>query len=385
MIEKCKYYNDAHSACSLMIDDIVPVLISNNGAESARNDWGYLMDQEGSLYNYFKKNLLQKYPEIKGTVFLPLRSQDHIPTDRGYSIFKKNVEDQEFLMFLKKISTNFEMAFHGNRHEYRKEDGEYIHECFAINSYQANQVISIVNGFQEKTKINFTGGKYPGYNFNDKALEIIKKLDAKWWALYVDMINNVNPANAVIFDEKLNIVLIPTNVSGDIFHKYFEQKKTGFKSLIKNGVRFLIGRHNNYDDPIKYLNYLYLNRLPIIIQEHFQNQKTNGRRQTPNIYDDIWSLDLIYAFLKGKDIWYATCGEIAHYYESFIHCSISIEDQYAFKLNYNGIYDKPFISIKLSTPKLFHIESNTVSHGVFKNNEYWVFDDVEVGSYRIII
>lgn len=381
MIEKCKYYNDAHSASSLMIDDLVPVSVSIDGKVTDRNDWGFLMDNEGSLYEYFQTHLLNKYPEIKGTVFLPLSSQDFIPTDKGYNIFKRNVDDSEFLLFLERISSRFEMAFHGDKHEYTEKE-KSIHECAAMSSTQASQVASVVNNFIEKTEIKFTGGKFPGYNFNDAALELIKKINGKWWALNVNMINKVKPENAITFDEQLNIVLMPTNVSGDIFYHYFSAKPTGIKPLIKNTIKFLIGRVNKYGDPLKYLNYLYQNQLPIIIQEHFQNQKTNGKRQTPNVYDDIWSLDLIYAFMKGKDIWHATCGEIAHYFESYIHTKINIIDDSNFSVEYKGIYEKPLLSIKLLSSKIIKTETGDKIQGVYKDDS-WVFNNIGVGNYKL--
>jgi hypothetical protein len=274
------------------------------------------------------------------------------------------------------------MAFHGNKHEYKPGNDMSIHECATINSTQVDQVASTVIDFAEKTNIFFTGGKFPGYNFNDTALKIIKKTQGKWWALYVNMINRVTPENALVFSEQLNIVLLPTNVSGDIFNKFFVLNPSGFKSIIKDKVRFLIGRVDKYSDPVKYLNYLYRQQLPIIIQEHFQNQKTNGKRQTPNIYDDIWSLDLIYAFLKGKDVWHAKCGEIAHYFESYVHSMISIIDESQFSIEYNGIYNEPFLSIKSQNSKIICIETGKVIHGIYKNDS-WVFNDIKVGNYRI--
>ena len=48
---KCKYYNDAQTTCSLMIDDVVPIAIGIDGKYGPHNDWGYLMDDEQSLYN----------------------------------------------------------------------------------------------------------------------------------------------------------------------------------------------------------------------------------------------------------------------------------------------------------------------------------------------
>ena len=100
MIEKCKYYSGSQSACSLMIDDMVPVAVSSNGVISAYNDWGYLMDNPNSLYTYFNEQILKKYPEIRGTIFMPLSSPKYIPTDEIFSnelpkrsIFNKKITD----------------------------------------------------------------------------------------------------------------------------------------------------------------------------------------------------------------------------------------------------------------------------------------------------
>jgi len=50
--------------------------------------------------------------------------------------------------------------------------------------------------------------------------------------------------------------------------------------------------------PEKYIQYLYKTGLPITIQEHYQNQGTDGKRQTPNLYDDIKYLDDLFGYLE---------------------------------------------------------------------------------------
>ena len=61
-MKKCKYYNNAQTACTLMIDDLAQVAITNNGVLLPSNDWGYGLDQENSLWRYFERNLIEKYP-----------------------------------------------------------------------------------------------------------------------------------------------------------------------------------------------------------------------------------------------------------------------------------------------------------------------------------
>ena len=384
MIEKCKYYSGSQTACALMIDDLVPVAVSSKGDVAAYNDWGYLMDTPNSLYSYFKEQIIKKYPEIKGTVFLPLSSQNHIPTDKGYKIFKNQVDNQEFLAFIQKISGHFETAFHGDKHGYIK-DNILAAECSSLNKPEIESIVSSVNEFSIISGITFLGGKFPAYLYNSTALDLIDKLGAKWWALDVSMINMVSKKNALTFDDHLNIVLMPTNVCGDIFKKYFIRTPNGIKPFLKNIINYFLGRNFEFGDPIKFLNYLYKNQFPIIIQEHFQSIRTDGRRQTPSVYDDIFSLDLIYSFLRGKDVWHASCSDIAHYYESYIHSTLNIVDETNFAVSYSGIYREPLLSIKLSSPKIFHNETMKEIQGVFKNNKYWIFDNILTGNYKIVI
>lgn len=377
-IEICKYYNDHQTACSIMIDDLVPAAITNNGFANAGNDWGFLLDEPGSLYHYFDKYLLQKFPEIKGTFFLPLSSQNYIPLDKGYVVIKKDVDSIQFLSFLHRISSRFEMAFHGDKHEFLNEKGESVHEFAHITPDQVNVVTNTVKGFILKTGIQFTGGKFPGYNYNQAALKIISELGVKWWALNVKMINKIHVNNKLIYDDKLNIVLVPTNVTGDIFKNFYLTSQNKLKRLMKYLLKL-----KKQSDPLSFLKYLYKNQFPIIIQEHFQNQKTNGMRQTPNIYDDIWSLDLIFTFLKGKDVWYATCGEIAHYYDSYVNSSISAISGSRFTVKYHGIWENMFLSIQLDKATLVHQETGQKLHGICKNNK-WIFNNIPQGSFEVI-
>jgi len=381
-IEKCRYFNDSQTACSLMIDDLVPVAVSMDGIVNSNNDWGYLMDKAGGLYDYFNMHIIKKYPELKGTFFMPLNSMNFIPMNTGYIVTKKKVDDEDFLAFLCRISGSFEYEFHGDKHVYYSEEGNIVHECSTSTSQQVDLIVSSVAEFSEKSNIVFSGGKFPGYKYNEQALAIIKKLNAKWWALDVSMINKACKKNDLTFDEKLGIVLIPTNVCGDIFRCYFSPQKSSVKSFVKQIIKWVLPKYSKFD-PVIYLNYLYSNQFPIIIQEHFQNQTTNGKRQTPNVYDDIFSLDLIYAFLKGKDVWYAKCGEIAHYFESYIHTEISIPSKNTFSVRYFGIYEAPFLSIKSSAPKIVHIASNKEIMGISKNG-CWIFNKISPGTYKTI-
>lgn len=375
MVTKCKYYNDHQTACSLMIDDLVPAAVTIDGKASAKNDWGYLMDGPGSLYEYFSQQLLSKYPEIKGTVFLPIKSERYVPTDRGYDVLTRSI-DETFLQFLGRLSERFEYAFHGVKHAWMDDYGNSTHEFANIDQKRAVNLIEETLNFQERTGITFTGGKFPGYRYNKQALDFIRMMNMRWWALDYDMLNKTSLKNDVQYDHTLKCTLMPSNLTGDILKTFF----------FRNSTRRLFGQLRKFykiTHPVDVIKHFYSNGLPITIQEHFQNETVRGTRQTPNVYDDIWSLDNIYGLLRGLDIWHATCGEIAHYYDSYIHATITTISEEEFSIKYNGLWDQMFLSIKLAQPKITHLESEKEIHGLAKKDK-WVFNNIPEGAFKIL-
>jgi len=360
-----------------MIDDLVPAAISNDGHKGPNNDWGYLMDIQGSLYSYFDKFLLSKYPEIKGTVFLPIVSQEYIPQNKGYVVSKQPVNSLEYVKFLKRIMPRFEMAFHGVKHSlFDPEKDQTLHECSNLSIAQSKELLKQVEQFFNETGIIFFGGKFPGYKYNQTAIELIRAIGAKWWALDVDMINKKCKKNDFLYNPETRIIYIPTNICGDIFATSVRPE-----NVIKKAMKIIL-KNKYYKDPVAYIFYLYNHGLPITIQEHFQNQKTDGRRQTPNVYDDILSLDFIFGFLRGLDLWHTTCSQIAHYHDSYLHSTISKAPYGQFSIDYKGIWDNVFLSIKTSSKILLHIDTGKKFKGVFKNGS-WIFNNIPVGNYKI--
>jgi hypothetical protein len=376
VVNKCQYFNNHQTACSLMIDDIVPVAVSVDGKVGPWNDWGYLMDKEESLFNYFKQTLLNKYPEIKGTIFLPLESQNYITEKTGYKLFKRNTSDPVFIDFLKKLMPKFEMAFHGVKHAYFDEKDKFIHECSNLDDNSLFEISSKVKSFGNETNILFTGGKFPGYKFNETALQLIKELDAKWWALSSNMIDNSKNNNHIITDSKTGVSLIPTNLSGNIFFNAIKPE-----SFLRKQYKRL-KRNHFYKKPIDYLFYLYENKFPITIQEHFQNQSALGRRQPLNIYDDIWSLDQIFGILRGLDIWHTTISHLAHYHDCYNKTILDKTSDNSFSLKYNGIWEELYLSIALDVPKVYHYETDSYLSGVLKNGK-WIFNEIPEGKFKI--
>ena len=374
IVEKCKYHNDAQTTCSLMIDDLVPVAIGVDDNFGPQNDWGYYMDKEKSLYNYFNNHLLRKFSEIKGTIFLPIDSHNYIPINQGYKV-KNRGFDKEFLNFLNRISDRFEFAFHGIKHAWEDNDGKNIHEFRNLKKNQLYEKQEFLNDFSNKNNINFSGGKFPGYRYNNHALDFIKDNNFTWWSLDCNMLNNVSSNNDLNWDNDLSLVTVPTNLSGDIFKNYYLRNSK--LRLISNLIKFYKISH-----PSDFIMYLYENRLPITIQEHFQNQTTNGRRQPINIFDDIWSLNQIFGLLRGLDIWYAKCGEITDYYNSYQNTEIEYSADNSFNIIYKNSDLKKNISLRLNHRTIIRIEDGQSLTG-FRKNNYWIFNNILPGKYKL--
>lgn len=370
-VEKCKYFRDAQTACSLMIDDLVPAAIGVGDEFGPYNDWGYFMDEEDSLYSYFRNNLINKYPEIRGTIFLPVDSHNYIPLSDGYTVKNRGYDDK-FLDFLSRISDRFEFAFHGIKHSWDDESGKNIHEFGSIDKDGIFNNVESLRHFLAKSKLCFTGGKFPGYRYNNHALDFIRDNGFTWWALDSNMLNTVSPKNSLIWEENLNLTSVPTNLSGDIFSNY--SLRSSKRRVLSNLIKF-----NKILHPEDYIKYLYDSGLPITIQEHFQNQTTKGRRQSLNIYDDIWSLERIYGLIRGLDIWHTTCGEIADYFVTYKDTKIEMISEDSFSTTNN---DKNFgITLRTNCRSLIHLDSGDRVFG-FRKNNYWIFDNIRPGRYK---
>ncbi|MGB4205651.1 MAG: hypothetical protein WBJ84_08530 [Bacteroidales bacterium] len=371
-VEICNYYNDHQTACSLMIDDLVPVAISKDGEFKSCNDWGYLTDKPGSLYDYLTEFLLSKYPEIKGTIFLPVDSHLYIPENQGYKVLKSGF-DQAFLEFLKRINSRFEFAFHGIKHAWEDAENRIVHEFSNITSTEIQEVKQRLSDFSSSTGIVFNGGKFPGYKYNDIALGFIKDAKYNWWALNKDMLNKKSNKNLPLFNSELNIVEIPTNITGNVFKNFYWRNSR--RRMLSNLLKFNILSH-----PIDLIRYFYENGIPITIQEHFQNQTTKGTRQPINIFDDIWSIDNLFGVLRGLDIWYATCSEIASYFIAKENTRIQLNGN-----NFTVTTSLPpnnRLSLKCSSQVLIDKNKGTKLYGMRKN-EYWIFNGINSGSYEM--
>lgn len=365
MLKKCKWYNNATTATALTIDDLSCgyVDIYGNGI-NARTDWGYLGRQEGSIFKYFEDNLLNKYPEIRYTVFLPFGKHSAFMVDgeypsAGLDIFK-SPEFMELINYI--ISSGNEIAYHGHNHgsiQPTINPETWCKEYEYLGYERFKSVVSEdINKFEHNFGKKILGGRMPGYFYDQGVEAIIEESGFKWWSYDFTPFAHKHGYRGKVLD-------LPTNISGD----YFKYSSNSIKNLLKqlrNEQRF-----NKFVD----------NGYPVVIAEHFMGARPDGKRQTPNIFDDINSLDKIFGLLRGKDIWYATCSEIAHYIDSYEHTEIKLIGNQEYRVIYNGNWKNNLLSFCSHSPQLLDVNNNASIKGSYKNG-YWIYNSLRSGTYR---
>ena len=370
---KCRWFNDHQAVCSLMIDDLAPVAVSLDGKLGPHNDWGYLLDGPDSLFSYFQLHLLDEFPALKGTIFLPLESYKEIPLDRGCSVFKRDI-DRPFVEFTERLAPRFELAFHGIRHTY-EENGKCCFEFEGRRQEDFSKLKKTIDKYSAMG-IRFSGGKFPGYKYDPTAIEFISFMNYSWFALSAAMLNRKSAGNGLTYIEGTSIVDVPTNLSGDIFNV-----ASGKKRWLKRTIKRVL-EPNAHVRPEKYVQYLYTSGFPITVQEHFQNQGTGGKRQKPNIHDDILSLRRIFSLLRPLDIWYAKCSELAHYYDSYVHTELAQPGRGEIEIRYQGRWDHMLLSFRSDAPALKYAASGLPVQGLFKNGEY-IYNSLPPGRFVV--
>lgn len=377
MIQKARYYNNAQTVVTLMIDDFVPAAVTTDGVIKPSNDWGYGYDNENSLYNYLEETLLKKFPEIKGTFFIPLKSHHYIESN-GYKILKKEY-DVEFTEFAERVKDRFDFAFHGVRHTFvKEEDGhrKFIYEFNDITQVEIDNIKNELKSFESITGIKLTGGKFPGNRGNELAFNALSDLGFYWWThRKLFSVKDIDKVKFITIGENEAVLDIPQTFTGDAFKKYFLWKGRKRQIIYK----ILKSAYSSFRNE-KYLYSLYENKLPITIQEHFQNATSNGSRQTPNVFDDMDSLEKVYDLLRGGDLWYATANQLAHYVQSYNQIIINALDENTFELNYSGKLPEPKITLFADKKQIRKLDDNLILTGFLKDNSY-TFNSVPPGRY----
>ncbi|KGM94529.1 hypothetical protein Z968_11685 [Clostridium novyi A str. 4552] len=397
-MEICKWYNNADAPVLFFIDDLANVWVdtNGNGKIDLGEDWGYAKDSENSSFKYLNDMILKEFPYVKTTFFVPVGVRvGMIENPKIKSISKMINCDEETKKFFKSINDNpkYEIAYHGTTHgKVGKTIFDFKQEWELFNSTE--EAIQQINEGKEVYKDVFgcypIGGKYCGYvsnKFSDKSIDSTEFL---WWSRYwnrgvcekcEDGISGGDSNSITNFDIKTfgknSVIDIPSTINGGLFSGIFNTNLKSLKGILKIILRkYLIKRKSQQ------IEYLMQNNLVISIQEHIAPSRDDGRRQTPNIFDDKESLYHIFRYLKDKNVWYCTGTELAEYY--YLRNNILVEDidDKSFRFIYTG--NKNIMRKKL-TIKLYETIDKIIQPDgkvVYNKNNYFNLDVID-GIYHI--
>jgi hypothetical protein len=318
-IEKAKWLGNADSPVMLMVDDFTNVWIdlNNNGKVDPYEDWGHAMDSPNSSFAFLNERILKDFPLVKATFFTPVA---RVPTTRDYQYkahFGPINENEKIANFFRSVHRNnrFEIAYHGLTHGVPGERSEdFVQEWVAYKSLE-----EALEAIERGKRIYFgvfgeypSGGKYCGYEYNAFSDESIDKSGFLWWCRRWDRgqaegdTAKVDAGNISRFDIKYfgenKVIDIPSTIYGAMFNP-----------LDASSITAAFGKRTTLRKGAAELDYLLRNKLVISIQEHISPARTDGKRQTPNIFDDVESLRLIFEHLDPKNVWYCTGTELAEY------------------------------------------------------------------------
>lgn len=368
-MEKCKWYNNSHAAVVLTIDDLSFAYMNiRSSGLTPQSDWGYGMRGKSSIFHYFEKNLLCKYPEIKYTVMLPFGVHSIAKVDTEYEKYGNDIffskDFAQLLQFI--VNTGNEIAYHGHNHGKINATIDSSSWCKEYEQYSYEQykeiILKDINRIKNEIGIKVLGGRSPCYIYNKNIEKLIADVGFKWWSFDYN-------SKEFIHYYRGDVLCFPTNFSGS----YFNEKITSIKDVViytfRDKKRQL------------YLENLIKNGSLLSIAEHFLSTRPDGKRQQPNLFDDINSLDRIFGILRHHDIWYGTCSEIAHYLENYDNTEVKKMDENRYNIKYKGRWGKLLISIKSKSREIKKIDTGDVIHGVYKNGE-WIFNNIDEGIYK---
>lgn len=164
------------------------------------------------------------------------------------------------------------------------------------------------------------GGKYGGWDYNEHADEAVAALGFQWWCRD----------------------WTPRDVSGQVADEYYDTTFFGKDRVVALPTTV----HGHFWDP-RQIALLLARRQIISIEEHIAPVRPDRLVQTPNIVDDIADLRRLYAHLRQRNVWHATCSEIASY--AAVRDLTSVEDVTldGFAIRYLGTENRPQLTLRI--------------------------------------
>jgi hypothetical protein len=327
-LEIAKWRDNTVAPVLFMVDDIANTSIKMSKLATLQigEDWGQYAQDKNSMWDFLSSNLLEKFPKIKTTFFLVADKRAPMALAESYTYTEAMNKNKKFMNFLRFLAKNekIELAYHGTTHGNASlEHDDFLQEWETFESLD-DAVEQIARGkelFKEVLDVYPSGGKYCGYEEGDFGSESIAKSSFKWWSYHWDgaIWDKNSKDSKYSYDIELNkgVVNIPTTVDGSTLSlKLFTRK------YLKSLYLYLVESKTIE----KHIDALYTAGQVISIQEHSSPYRTDGLIQYPNIVSDIDNLNIIFTHLAKKDVWYATCNDLADYYLARTNVQLHIED-----------------------------------------------------------
>jgi len=396
ILEIAKWKYNAVSPVIFMVDDIANISIKKSKTKELQvgEDWGQYARDKNSMWDLLYNNLLKKFPNIKTTFFLVTDKRASMALGQEYTYTNRIDRDRKFIEFLNYLHSNpkVELAYHGTTHgEARIEYADFLQEWEIFDTLdEAKQEINRGRELFKRVLGSYPiGGKYCGYKEGRFGDDSISQTGFKWWCYHWDGAiwdkNSTDERYSYEPSYRKGVVDIPSTVDGStlslkILKRVFSRKY--LKSLylyIKEGKT--IERH---------IESLYNHKEVISIQEHSSPYRTDDIIQYPNIVSDIDNLNYIFSFLSKKDIWYATCSELADYYIDRVNSQIVYISDSEFKIvskrESNSNLELTLITpLREIPPSLYDSYDNFISEFIQKGEEFIVTSDFEFDKiYKVI-
>lgn len=333
-----KWKDNAVAPVVFMIDDIANISMKQSSLDGLQigEDWGQYGRDKNSMWDFLSKNLLERFPHIKTTFFLVTDKRASMALGEVYSYTQAMNRDKKFMEFLHYLEEHpqVELAYHGTTHgEASVKHEDFLQEWETFNTIdkatsQIDRGKELFKGVLNKYP---TGGKYCGYEAGEFGDDSIAKTGFKWWCYHWDGIlwDRGVSDNKYSYDLTLNqgVVDIPSTVDGSTLSLRMVKKFSTRKYLKSLYLYLKEGKTIE-----KHINSLYNNGEVISIQEHASPYRTDGRIQYPNIVSDMANLNHIFSFLSQKDVWYASCSELADYYLARVNSQINLTEADEFEI-----------------------------------------------------
>lgn len=366
----CKWYNDADSPVLLMIDDLANTWVdtNHNGSVDEGEDWGYFKNEEYSSFRFLNEKILNLYPKVKVTFFVPVGTRAGMLVDPLFPQISKPINsDDESKQFFRSVHEypHFELAYHGTTHGTAGHHAvDFVQEWAAFNSVDeaVDTVRMGMTIFEDAIGEHPRGGKYCGYTSNVYSDESINETGFTWWCRYwnrgisegvEDMTCGSDNNPLTNFDVKRfgsnSVIDIPSTVNGELLNGLYRNDPT-----VKGRMKRILRKPLQYWK-LRQIAYLLKHRLVISVQEHMAPSRDDGKRQNPNIIDDRESLLAIFRYLENKNVWYCTGSELANYVNLRDHVEINFQGEHTFTLKHETAFANQTMSLKFEEEDLFQI------------------------------